>query len=440
MMQLAALALKTNEINGTHPSAPSASVPAYQKEPGKQRKKKPGAKNGHKGSRRPPPEKITRREEHRATCCPDCGGKLRKRAETRKRYTEDIPDNITPEVTEHTIHRDYCPHCRKTVEPVVPDAMPNATIGNRTVVLAAFLHYFVGATISQIVEIFNTQFYFKLTPGGLVHLWHKLALTLLLWYEQIGFEAKNSAVLHADETGWRVNGKTHWLWCFTNNHVTYYVIDKSRASPVVKRFFRKVFKGILVTDFWGAYNAVVCAGKQKCLSHLLGDLKKVRKYKDTGDDWNEFSKRLKRIVRDAMRLRGRKQDVDSDRYGRLCNGIENRLSRLIKAEWKNVEAKRLVKRLRRHRKELLVFLYHDGVPFDNNHAERTIRNGVVMRKNSYCNRSLDGAKTQAVLMSVFATLKQRGYHGTKVIVDALREYLTTKKLPDLPQIINQTAE
>jgi len=98
-----------------------------------------------------------------------------------------------------------------------------------------------------------------------------------------------------------------------------------------------------------------------------------------------------------------------------------------------------VKRLKRHRKELLTFLYYDGVPFDNNHAERTIRNGVVMRKNSYCNRSADGAATQAVLMSVFATLKQRGFHGTAIIVEAIRKYLLTKKLPNLPNR-QQTAE
>jgi hypothetical protein len=111
------------------------------------------------------------------------------------------------------------------------------------VVLSAFLHYFVGVTISKIVEVFNTQFQFKLTSGGLVQLWHHLALVLMLWYEQIGESARSSAVLHADETGWRVNGKTHWMWCFTNHDVTYYVIDRSRASPVVMRFFRKAFAG-----------------------------------------------------------------------------------------------------------------------------------------------------------------------------------------------------
>jgi transposase len=449
MLALAALALKdadsnddvaTNDADSTdiHPSTPSATVPPYQKEPGKKRKRKPGAKPGHKGHRRAKPA-ITHREEHRAACCPDCGGDLRKRKQTRTRLIEDIPKDIKPEVTEHTIHRDYCPQCRKNVEPVVPDAMPNAQIGNRTVVLSAFLHYFVGITISKIVEIFNTQFQFKLTSGGLINLWHNLAFVLLLWYQEIGASARQSAVLHADETGWRVNGKTYWLWCFTNEDVTYYVIDRSRASSVVKRFFKDAFKGTLVTDFYGAYNAAVCADKQKCLVHLLGDLKKVQKYKDTSEDWSEFSKLLKRLVRDAIRLRGRKMEMVASQYDGRCARIEHRLTKLLSSAWKNVEAKRLVKRLHRHRDEVFVFLYRDGVPSDNNFAERVIRNGVVMRKNSYCNRSLNGAKTQAVLMSVFATLKQRGIKGTDCVVEAVRNYIKTGKLPKMPQK-KQTAE
>ena len=41
---------------------------------------------------------------------------------------------------------------------------------------------------------------------------------------------------------------------------------------------------------------------------------------------------------------------------------------------------------------------------DNNHAERTIRPAVIIRKNSYGNRSQRGADCQAVLMSIFRTL------------------------------------
>jgi predicted amino acid-binding ACT domain protein len=68
-----------------------------------------------------------------------------------------------------------------------------------------------------------------------------------------------------------------------------------------------------------------------------------------------------------------------------------------------------------------------------------IRGAVVMRKNSYCNRSVEGAQTQAILMSVFQTLKQRGWQVTDVVVAALREYLTTKTLQKLPKTL-QTAK
>ena len=81
LLELAALAVKTQDINGTHPSAPSASVAVYQKEPGKKRKKKPGAKPGHKGTRRPPPV-VNRYETHRLENCPDCGTKKDDRLQT----------------------------------------------------------------------------------------------------------------------------------------------------------------------------------------------------------------------------------------------------------------------------------------------------------------------------------------------------------------------
>jgi len=63
-----------------------------------------------------------------------------------------------------------------------------------------------------------------------------------------------------------------------------------------------------------------------------------------------------------------------------------------------------------------------------------------MRKNSYCNRSKAGAETQAMLMSVFQTLKQRNANVTKTIVNALHQLLTTKKLTTLTQSLKNSAE
>jgi hypothetical protein len=74
------------------------------------------------------------------------------------------------------------------------------------------------------------------------------------------------------------------------------------------------------------------------------------------------------------------------------------------------------------------------VPSDNNHAERMIRDGVVKRKNSNGNRSKNGAETQAILMTIFQTLKLRKLNQTTSIINAIKEYRNTKKLPKLPKL------
>ncbi|HQL54655.1 MAG TPA: transposase, partial [Phycisphaerae bacterium] len=68
---------------------------------------------------------------------------------------------------------------------------------------------------------------------------------------------------------------------------------------------------------------------------------------------------------------------------------------------------------------------------ENNHAERMIRPAVILRKNSQSNRSDRGAGTQAVLMSIYRTLRLRGQDPLRTIADALRTYLQTGHLPPL---------
>ena len=67
------------------PSTPSGMIPVYEKPTTKSRKKRPGAKAGHAGSRRRVPDRIDRRETHILPCCPDCGGRLKRTGDTRTR-------------------------------------------------------------------------------------------------------------------------------------------------------------------------------------------------------------------------------------------------------------------------------------------------------------------------------------------------------------------
>jgi transposase len=416
----------------TTPSTPSGMVPVYEKPTvPPRRKKRPGARNGHPGSRRERPSRIHAWKTHRADNCPACGGRLQRCAETRVRYTEDIPD-VQPEVTEHTLHRDWCPHCQKKVEPPVVEALPGATLGNRVLVLSAWLHYGLGNTLSQIVEVFNFHLQMKITPGGLIDMWDRLQAILFAWYEEIQREALHSAVLHADETGWRVDGKTHWLWCFCTRDLTYYMIDRSRGSPALLKFFIEEFSGTLVSDFWGAYNAVACALRQTCLVHLLRELEQTENYKSPGPNWPAFAKKLRRLLGDAIRLWRRKAETPPEEYASRRSRLTARLRELIETDWNNSHAKRLIKRLRRHQDDLFTFLDQEHVPFDNNHAERSIRPAVILRKNSYGNRSQRGADCQAVLMSVFRTLKQRGHDPIRTVVAAIEQFLLTNQLPPLP--------
>ena len=352
------------------PSTPSGQRPPYTKPRAPRRKAKPGAKEGHKGVRRPQPQQIDRQEEHRLERCPDCGGELQRCQRTRTRTIEDVLEDLRTVVTEHTIHRDYCPRCKKHVEPVVPDALPKATIGHRLVVLTAWLHYGVGATIGQLREILGYHLHTHLSAGGLVKAWQRLATLLESWYEQIAEEARQAAVLHADETGWRVNGQTWWLWCFAAKDVCCYMIDRCRGSPALARFFTKALNGVLVTDFWAAYNALRgwVEDRQCCLAHLLRELERVDLRNDSAA-WRAFAKKLRRLIRDAIRLR-KQPDFDPERYASRIHRIDRRLMALVHGTYGDADASRLAKRLDRHRDELFTFLDTPGVPFDNGYASR----------------------------------------------------------------------
>ena len=431
MFMSAQLAERAKAHPLTTPSTPSGMVPLYEKPTVSKRSKTPGAKPGHPGTCRKPPPEITHREEHPPLKhCPDCGSPLPAPSERRFRLIEDIPET-QPEVTEHSIPRHWCPTCQKLVEPPVPDALPGATFGHRLVALAAWLHYGLGTTLSQILAVLRHALHFTLTEGGLVDAWQRLAAILKPWYDEIGSEVKQAGTLHADETGWRVAGRTVWLWCFTTARATYYMIDRCRGAPALLKFFTEEFAGVLVTDFWAAYNVVVCAARQACLVHLFRELQKVDDL-DGSETWAAFRKKLKRLLGDAIRLGAQRPTLSPESFASRRALLDTRRDELLEAPWANAHAKRLLKRLRRYRHALFTFLDHPDVPSDNNHAEREIRPAVVIRKNSLGNRSDNGATVQAILMSVYRTLKLRGFDPLETIVSTLKDYVRTGSLPPLP--------
>lgn len=261
------------------PSSPSSTVPPYLKPQINTRRKRSGAKPGHKGYNRPkqePDERVDVSLER----CPECGGavsKCRSSKSVRTRTIEDLAPNPGVKATEYNIHRYWCSHCGKIVEPKIAEALPSNRIGNRTIALTAWLHYALGNTTSQILAVLNYHFSFPVSQGALTSQWKRVAEILRPWYDEIGDACLRSGVLHADESGWRVDGRTQWLWCFATSNETYFMIHPTRGEAALDEFFKDYFDGVLVSDFYAAYNSVECRASQKCLVHLLRELKNILK-------------------------------------------------------------------------------------------------------------------------------------------------------------------
>lgn len=205
----------------------------------------------------------------------------------------------------------------------------------------------------------------------------RLAEHLEPWYARLMDEARQAAELHAGETGWRIHGQTHWLWCFNSADTTVYLIDRSRGSPALKKFFADAFAGALATDFRAAYHAVTCERRQFCLAHRLREVERTREVNPSAA-WQAFARKAIRLFRDTLGLRNRK-DFTPETYAARVQRLNERLVDLMLTESADPGVRRLAQRLRYYWDERWTFLDHPEVPSMNHHVEREFRQGNRMK-------------------------------------------------------------
>lgn len=89
-------------------------------------------------------------------------------------------------------------------------------------------------------------------------------------YRQILEQIATGPLVHADETKGVVYGGGHYVWIFANLTSVAYVYSASREASILDEVLAG-FNGVLVSDFYGGYDAVPCE-QQKCLIHLMRDI------------------------------------------------------------------------------------------------------------------------------------------------------------------------
>ena len=183
---------------------------------------------------------------------------------------------------------------------------------------------------------------------------------------------------------------------------------------MIKRVLGKIFNGVLICDFWGAYNKIRTLAKQRCYYHMFTELEKVDK-KNSSEAWKKFRKRLRRMLKDAIRLSVNKENLPAEIYARKKECLEERLGSIIVESGSDKDVTRLKKRLNKYRNELFTFLEFDDVSPYNNHAEQQMRKPVITRKISQQNRSKQGANAHAILMSLFKSAELQGLNPIECV-------------------------
>ena len=224
-------------------------------------------------------------------------------------------------------------------------------------------------------------------------------------YEEIRQRLSRGKLIHADETHISVKGRDSYVWVFTSMEDVIYIWSETREGSMVTDFL-KDFKGVLVSDFYSAYDFVDCP-QQRCLIHLMRDL---------NDDIHQepFNLEIKEAVQEFATLL--KPIIDTiDRFGLKARFLKKHKLAVTKfyyallgRKYKTELAQKAQERFRKNRARLFTFLDYDGVPWNNNNAEHAIKAFADLRTVIEGPTTERGIRDYLTLFSIHQTCVYRG--------------------------------
>ena len=394
-------------------------------------KKKGRGKKGRKGAGNKTKNKtVTKKETARVDSCSRCGASLMGQpalATKVVRIIDDIPTApVELDVIEVTQEKKYCKNCQQVTTASTDLGLPKADVGINTTVQLVYLWVKTGMPFTRISEYLKDFYNQLISTAGLSAHVIRVGKILQPVYEEILEDIRKSKRVHADESGWRVNGDRWWLWVVGNQESAYYTIDKSRGKDVIHRILGQIFMGVLIVDGWKAYLSVICE-QQSCMAHLLRKIRKLFAAFPKLRSVFKFYMKLRRILRDGQRLQAKRDSLGEQVFERRLKKLHNRLDQLLK--WKNPNdiLQKIINMTRNQRDRILTFVEHPDIPCHNNFGEYLIRIGVLKRKISFGSKSPQGAQAYAVLLSIYMTCKLRGIPFLDFLKSSLQQYSKTGK-------------
>lgn len=348
-------------------------------------------------------------------CCPDCGGEL-GRTHREMVSTTDVPAQPKPETRCYAVDVRQCRQCGSRVRGRHPDiahGQHGATahrIGPRVKALAHILHYVHGVPVRKTPAILEDLTGIRLTQGAITQDALQLSAgTVGERYKALRASVREQAVVHTDDTGWRVGGERAFLMAFVNSALSVYQIRSRHRNEEVRELIPPDFGGVMVCDRGRSYDAVELEGvaQQKCLAHLIRNATKVAEEKHGRT--RHFARQLIDLLRSALRLSADSAGMRLKDYCRQAETLDDKLTHLLRNRTlRDADNQRLLNGAgaQQDRGYLLRFLGEVGVEPTNNRAERDLRPAVIARKVSHCSKNQRGARAFEAFTSVLQTLRK----------------------------------
>ena len=339
--------------------------------------------------------------------CPKCASvKFFKHA----KYTKTVFDlkfmrhGIKRWITRYAFHRYQCQGCRTIFQPK-ETCWGKGKFGSELTAYSLYLNIELRVPQLHIASKLNRLFGFHLGSTNIGDFKAGAAENYKGTYDTLVKRLCSGRLLHADETKINVRDKGGFVWVFANMEEVAYVYSETREGDLLHTML-KDFKGVLVSDFYAAYDSIHCP-QQKCLVHLIRDL---------NDDVlkHPYDKELKQVaLAFAVLLKPMVESID--RYGLKSRFLRKHLvavdrfyRRIPELTLHSETALKFKERLEKNRDKLFTFLNFDGVPWNNNNAEHAVKPFAALRQIIGGITTEKGIRDYLVLLSLCETCKYMG--------------------------------
>jgi transposase len=349
---------------------------------------KPKGGNGG-GIKLPPPDDTI---EHTLAVSPISGLPVGKPIGYRKKTIIDFPDKPI-QVIEHRIMQYKDPLTGEIVEAQVD--LPNTIYGPNIRSIVAMLKNLTNSH-GKIADFLRELGAPSFSTERVQSISHEFTDLLEAKRDQLLQELRSSPYTHADETSMRKDGQKGYIWNVCTQKISLFFARMSRGRKEIKEILPN-YNGVVVCDGYNAYDKFEL--RQRCWVHLIREVR-------------EGAQKCKEIEAPYKRLKLLYEQLKEMNTGppneRAIDDVKWTLGDIATCLDAIKQGRKLAVLIRNGKDDWFTALYHEGVPLQNNHAERELRPLVLLRKTIGCYRNEKGQRWIDIVVSVLHTWKLQG--------------------------------